>query len=616
MFGTKMFPGVGYPTPVSIPDETTCLIIQVPASDEWWALMVGLLYELTLEWNWQQFEGGLDRDVAAAKWQEVFDQAINLASVSDACSLTVGTPFWDENSADDADDEAPINDQEWYGEIETVASFTIGSDELTFVENAFIFVVAGLIAYTGQIGGAIAFVPIAQKFVIKAKTNPLGGFIAFLRDGVEIGRTDTYSAEDGTVDTTIVWPTTEGFVEDDAPILWVMLTDQVNPAVEGEPSMTIIRDQLSASQVTPPNIRWNEDCNCVQQTPDNGTTWVDTPQNDPRHGDGFRIPPRGGDDPKCDAAENMKAHIKATFDAIIGSTNALQAASAVFGVFSLFFFEFGIIIDLILAVVNAIFSVGTATLDGALTDDVYDQLLCILYCNISSDGTVTSDQFDTIYAAIDTAPAPMAGTASTVMKLLLDTWGEVELSNAGARGEETGDCEACECCPSGTDWCETLIDRAINDDGGYVADTSDPVWGSFTPAPGAFINDTESPPPDNYAWVTAAVSRSVGIEKAHVMIISRTLPSGTYTDITFDWGIDFGTFTTDIRECTVKIDGTDIVNVSTSQTGSAHWIGSITGTPVMTLRFVASYRNDSTDGGGGGYFTSLIVGGTGTKPIF
>ena len=67
MFGDKEFgKHTGFPTPVDTPDETTCLMIQVPANAAWWAIYVGLLYSLLEEDSWQQFEGGMTREDAAA----------------------------------------------------------------------------------------------------------------------------------------------------------------------------------------------------------------------------------------------------------------------------------------------------------------------------------------------------------------------------------------------------------------------------------------------------------------------------------------------------------------------------------------------------------------------
>jgi len=441
MFGEKRFTGVGYPTPVSIPDDTTCLMIQVPASDEWWGLMVGVLYTLTLEWNWQQYEGGLDRDVAAAAWQVMFDQAIDIAAVSNECSLTVPAPYWDDTNGDDADDEEPINDQEWYGELDV--------DGITWKERVGIWAITAFVAIAATPAAAIAFLPIANRFALAFHQHDLGGIVRVLIDGVEMATVDTYAPTDGVISVPIALSPSMGLLEDVPPQMLIVMSEDVNPAVDGTPNIQVIRQRLAPDQVTPKNLRYDTECDCVQQTPDDGTTWIDTPQADPRHGDGFRLPARTSTDPQCDAAANMTVHIQATFDAIIGSSSALQAANAVFGVFSLFFFEFGIVIDAILAVVSAIFAVGTSTLEGALTSDVYDQLLCIIFCNINLDGTVTADQYDAIYNQVDTAPAPMAGTAASVIKLLLSTWGEVELSNAGARGEEVGDCSACTDCQ----WC-------------------------------------------------------------------------------------------------------------------------------------------------------------------
>lgn len=457
MFGTKLFRGVGYPTPLSIPDETTCLLIQVPADPEWWALVFGVLYTLTLEWNWQQFEGGLDRDVAAAAWQVMLEAAMELSETTNACPVfpSVPTPYWDDTNGDDADDDAPPDDQPWYGEILT--------DGVTWVEQVGIWAITGFVAVAATPAAAIAFLPFANRFVLAFHQHTLGGIVRVLVDAVEILVVDTYGATDGVIEATVSIPSgTMGFAafdEEDPPVLWVAMSEDVNPGVEGDPNIQVIRKRLNQAEVTPANTRWDETCDCVQQTSDGGETWTDSPTQDPRTSVLFQVPARTGGDPQCDSAQQMHDRIKNMLDAIITSSDILQAINAVVGVVSIFFFEFGIVIEAIWAIVGAIFAVGTTTLDAALTEEVYDDLLCIFYCEIAGDGTVDQARYDTIVARVN---AEIDAVAAFAITSALDSIGFVGLTNAGALGEVTGDCEDCDC-----GWCEEF-DFTISDYGGIA----------------------------------------------------------------------------------------------------------------------------------------------------
>jgi hypothetical protein len=199
MFGEKLFPGVGYPTPVSIPEDTSCLVLQIPADDEWWSVVVGLLYGLILEWNWQQFEGGLDRDVVAARWQQMLEDALEVAETTNSCNVpaNVPTPYWDEDT--DVDDEATPEMQTWYG---TVSDPEAIPAELDFVENAAIWAFTGFLALaTWEIGAApaILFHTIAPEFVLAVRRGNLGEIIRILVDGEDAATVDTSSMAEGEV---------------------------------------------------------------------------------------------------------------------------------------------------------------------------------------------------------------------------------------------------------------------------------------------------------------------------------------------------------------------------------------------------------------------------------
>lgn len=180
MFGTKEFPQVGYPTPTELPSETTCLTLFIPANDEWWGLVTGLLYSLSVEWTWQQYEGGITRDEAAARWQSMIEDALDTAATSDTCTIVTEaeTPFWDD--ATDVDDSAPSDMQTWYG---TFSDVTAPPGELDFVENLLVWAFSGLLAVGVAPKVGIAFQTIATKFVIAQRAGDVGEIIRIVVDG-------------------------------------------------------------------------------------------------------------------------------------------------------------------------------------------------------------------------------------------------------------------------------------------------------------------------------------------------------------------------------------------------------------------------------------------------
>lgn len=472
----KLFDGqTGFPTPNAAPEINGCRVFSIPDDEEWFALLMGAVLRLTQEWAWYQ-NGTMTPAEAAAAWQAIIDDAY-ARSMFDTCGTTVPIPYWDESSADDADDESDVETQPWYGEIVAMSAFIAEDVSLTFLDNLGIWLIAGFIAYSGQVGAAIAFVPLARKFVLSFKQHSLGGIVTVLVDFLHLADIDTYGVEDGVVNATISIPD-----DGEDHTLYVMMSDEHNPAVTDPPSIQVIRKRLDETEVTPANLRWNVDCDCVQQSPDGGVTWIDSPTQDPRSSTLFQVPARTGGDPHCDSAQQMHDRVKNMLDAIIASSDVLQAINSVVAIIALFFLELGIIIEAIWAIVSAIFSVGTTTLNAALTDDQYDLLLCIFYCNIGSDGTVTADQFATIKSQVTAQLNTVAGAA---INQALDAIGFVGLTNAGALGEVTGDCSACDCgwC---FEWDFTTTDGAA--DGWHIPAGGNGTYTSGTGYVGTFEN--------------------------------------------------------------------------------------------------------------------------------
>jgi len=546
-FGEKLFPGVGYPTPVSIPEETTCFLMQVPASAEWWALVVGVLYTLTLEWNWQQFEGGLDRDVAAARWITMLDEAMALAEVGNECSAMVEAPYWDDDDADDADDEAPTDDQPWYGQLLT--------DGFTWQEQLSVWIVTAFVAYAATPAAAIAFLPVANQFVLEFKTGNLGGIVKIFVNASEVAQVDTYSATAGVIKQPLVLAGTGGMgAMDIAPTMWIVMSDEVNPAVTGAPNIQVLRKRLTPDEISPPNLRYDEDCNCIQQTYDGGSTWVDQPAADPRHADGFRRPARTDEDAKCNAAQGMSDYIRHTLANWIAAATLGQAATGILEILLLLAGGAGVLIDLIILALETLATIGEATVEAAFTDAVYDDLTCAFYCNIDSDGQMSADQLADFLAQVnDEHP----GTVYNVVSTIANMTGEVLFSNAGVEGTETGDCSACAC-----NYCY-LFDFTLSNGG----------WESRTDAGGSG-HDWGSTWNDGSGWTNTPtyISNSIRFQVSSDVSLTRVASTFTGNGVTMLYSPNADFSSGNVTIANMATSGTEY-SAAGGTIPSGYWIG-------------------------------------------
>lgn len=391
---------------------------------------MGALWELANEEAWQAYGDMTPAEAAEMMQTILWDVMLG----EDVCAIAE-TPYWD--TAANVDDTLPEGSETWYGQIVPAMGF-LGSDDLTFIDNLGIWAIAGFIAYAGLPGAAIAFIPVAQRFVLAFKQHDLGGIIKVLVDFAEIAEIDTYGVGEAILNLNVVMPD-----DDDPHTLYVMMSDEVNPAVTGDPFIQVVRKELSPSQVTPATLRWNPDTNTVQQTPDGGTTWIDNPAADPRHGAGFQLPARGGDDPQCDAADNMIVKLKALTNIFESEIAQLQAVNALVDIILVFLPEVGIIIEACLAATEFLLTIGADVIASAFTDDQWEIVRCILYCDIATDGTVSQAQFDAIADDIHVKNSTVV--YDVLYTLLTLSLGPVGLTNAGATGDATGDCSECDC---------------------------------------------------------------------------------------------------------------------------------------------------------------------------
>jgi len=430
----------GFPTPSDVPSDTACRSFLLPDDDEWLGLLMGAVELLLNPHNYFNY-GALSIDDTVDHWQTIIQDAYD-RSLLGTCAPMVEAPYWDTYA--DSDDESSVEDQPWYGELVPAASMRgrrvslLDDDELTWRENLGIWAIAGFIAYSGQVGAAIAFVPFARRFVLKFRGNPLGAIAEIFVDGAKLATMDTASAEERIQAIDIQLP------DDDEHEIWVAVGEDSPPGS----TLQVVRKELDPAEVYPDNLRYNVDCDCVQQTYDDGDTWVDQPGQDPRHSTTYQFPPVTADDPRCQAASNMSLYfqnlIETVLNAISAGLDVLGVATAIMPVF-VELGPFALFFDLGLGLSSALIGLGVDVISSEFTPEVFEALTCTFDCNIESDGTVTALDLAAINLALIADYNPDVYLILGACFLLM---GEVGLSNAGTIGEAPADCDECNC-----GWC-------------------------------------------------------------------------------------------------------------------------------------------------------------------
>lgn len=204
--------------------------------------------------------------------------------------------------------------------------------------------------------------------------------------------------------------------------------------------MPLIRKQLKPSDVYPENIRYDQDTDTVQSNI-NGD-WVDNPEADPRHQTTY--PPRMTSDTKCDAAQSVTDAFKNQIDGILtaidNGATAFTIAGFILSIFS--FGVFAVFIGLALYIADQMLSAGTTALEAALTDPVWEDFKCILYCNMTPDGRLNYTSIETVKNEVN---IKIGGLAATILNGMLQLSGEGGVNNLAALGEAEGICIDCEC---------------------------------------------------------------------------------------------------------------------------------------------------------------------------
>jgi len=204
--------------------------------------------------------------------------------------------------------------------------------------------------------------------------------------------------------------------------------------------MPIIRKELYSSEVYPDNVRYNSTTDAVESFV-NGD-WVENPLVDPRLM--TTLPPRITADSSCDAGESVKDALKAKIDdiliAIDNAATAFTIAGIILSVFTLG--AYAIFVSLALGIGDQMLTAGTAALTAALTEGVYDKLVCILNCNMDVQGRVNEGDLPQIQAQVTDQ---IGGLGATIINAMLALAGEGGINNLASLGTATGDCDECDC---------------------------------------------------------------------------------------------------------------------------------------------------------------------------
>lgn len=191
------FPEVSFPeevTPPSVdPDEgETLLYAYNPA---WSKVLAAACDQLLLPSSWS----GTDDEKKLAM-DRALSLKIQLQEPVNVPEREYPAPYWDDD--EDVDDEEPAEDQEWYGMVTNPAA---PANELTFVENAVIWIITGFIALVlspalpAGVAAGLAFRTLATRFTLAFRRGDVIEQIRIVIDAKDYGTVDTSTVAEGEI---------------------------------------------------------------------------------------------------------------------------------------------------------------------------------------------------------------------------------------------------------------------------------------------------------------------------------------------------------------------------------------------------------------------------------
>lgn len=200
----------------------------------------------------------------------------------------------------------------------------------------------------------------------------------------------------------------------------------------------------------PTNQRFNDD-GLLEWSFDGGQTWEVRRDQDPRFTAPLSPPLPGvdGNNKKCDAAASGVAWLQNQVAASVAENQAWSSISALAAVVVAILVVIGIIgtggilAPLLLELASVMFAAGITAFEAAFTQAVWDDLKCILYCNMQPDASFTEAGW---FAVKEQAQAALPALPGLWLTRVFTLIGPVGLTNAVRTQLVTGaDCSACSC---------------------------------------------------------------------------------------------------------------------------------------------------------------------------
>lgn len=264
----------------------------------------------------------------------------------------------------------------------------------------------------------------------------------------------------------ITWEKTGGTEAAQAARRWFEITECVQEAID-----CAMSDGCGCgSSAKPTNTRINPETGIYEESFDGGITWIPAPEDDIRSS-GTLFPVIPGSDiaaKKCQQANSVVAFLEAQqareltdlennatiADMITGMIGALAGIGLVFA------FVPSAIIALLAFVVNTFAHLIADDFGDKFTTATWDELLCLVYCEIQNDGTISESGWIRLQLEV---VAEIGDYAGYWLKDHINLIGVVGLNNAAnASYPATRDCDSCSCNPECLDesWviCGTVVD--------------------------------------------------------------------------------------------------------------------------------------------------------------
>lgn len=291
-------------------------------------------------------------------------------------------------------------------------------------------------------------------------------------------------------------------------------------------------DPLMACCPTP-IIQINAD-GSISVSYDGGVTYTPATTEDPRT-TAPKLPPvdDGDADKKCKAANRVVAQLQELQTQWADQLGAgltivqlsLALAAALIAAFWTGGVTIGLIAPILLNLAAAIAGTGKEAYNDLFTDDIWNTLLCDIYCSVGEDGQFTTSQFNDLRSQLDT---DFSGTVALAFSSALNAWQVDGLNNAAKVPTSLNmACDDCDCnrtCSSkytvgGDGYGEllsstedTITVNAVYDGrvGGYAAGliaknkdkccliTFDLISGTITSGAKGYANCGETPNPDAF----------------------------------------------------------------------------------------------------------------------